>query len=100
MTARRLALLLVAPLALAGCGAPVLPAPEEAALPVVQVSHQAYAPAPQPLPEEVLAALPADVATSDVFIAPDGCWFFLQGSDLMLLTVLNARGTEQVPYCP
>jgi streptogramin lyase len=84
-------------LALPACA----PAPPEAARPdplsaaPVPVAHGTFGPAPQPLPEDVLASLPPGIPASDVFIAPDGCWFFLDGAQLMGLT----RGDSTIPFC-
>jgi len=94
-------LVVLAPLALVACTTvdTALPGNSPSALPgtgaPVAVSHAAFTPAPLPLSEALLASLPPGIPTGDVFIAPDGCYFFLQVEALMGLT----RGDTTVPFC-
>jgi len=103
------AAVLILPLALAACdpagplpsgvpnGAPgVVVGPLGQPVAPVAVSHASFGPAPQPLPDDVVASLPVGVAAADVFVAPDGCYFFLQGGTLMVLT----RGDTTIRFCP
>jgi hypothetical protein len=89
---KRLALILP----LAACGAPP-PTTVPSVIPdeVLEVSFQQYAPAAQPLPEDVVTSLPPGIPPGDVFTAADGCYFFLQGEILMILT----EGTTTTPLC-
>lgn len=92
---------LVGLVGLAGCNtASPISAPQPGADPgaPIEVSFASLAPAGQPLPASALTGLPIGVRPADVFIAPDGCYFFLQGGGLLLLTVPTSRGEE--PYCP
>jgi len=94
------AALLLLPLALAACD-PAGPLPSGVSTPAsaptqpVAVNHASFGPPPQPLPADVIASLPAGVVHADVFVAPDGCYFFLQGGTLMVLT----RGDTLTPFC-
>jgi hypothetical protein len=84
----------LAPLALIACAPAPAPLPDVPAGPVAVPFNQ-YAPAPQPLPEDVALSLPPGIPPGDVFVAPDGCYFFLAGEALMILT----EGTTTTPLC-
>ena len=94
-------MLLAIPALMAACTTvdTALPGDVAAAMPgtgaPVAVSFAAFTPAPLPLSEEVLASLPPGIPSGDVFLAPDGCYFFLQGEALMGLT----RGNTAIPFC-
>ena len=88
MTPRNAALA-VALIALAGCGgAGALPVPE------------GFTVAPQPLPPEVLNAIPGEVSASEVVVR-DGCFYYLRRTGVMPVVTFRqlANGITDQPFC-
>ena len=86
----RLALLALAPLALAGCLA--APPEPEAGAPVAALQAPTG-----PLPLDVLRALPAGVSTTSVRQDATGCYFYDAGAGPVPVTATTTAG--QQPVC-
>ncbi|SIO02671.1 hypothetical protein [Vannielia litorea] len=59
-----------------------------------------YFPAGQPIPEEVMAAVPADVRL-DQIVVRDGCYYIFQEGAIYPVTTQSMRdaGFDGQPYC-